>query len=155
MSGVLHSLYLPALLADQQSIRNVVRGLQHRQDQFDSSGLTTALLIFCVFFVSVWGVARVFVRPDGQSAQKSSRSLLSELCRAHRLTRREWWFLTRLAHHHRLADPVLVFLDPHWLDPASCGPAWQQHAARLRGLQLALFAGLASPVPKSGGDLAA
>lgn len=148
MPNILHALYFPTLLADQQSMRNVVRGLQHRQEQFDSNGLTTALLIFCVFFVAVWGVARVFVRPDGQSAQKSSRALLSELCRGHRLKRRDWWFLVRLAHHHRLADPAVLFLDPHWLDPASCGAAWQQHASRLRGLQLSLFAGLASPVVK-------
>lgn len=154
MPDIFYGLGLPALLADQQSIRNVVRGLQHRQEQFDSSGLTTALLIFCVFFVSVWGVARVFVRPEGQAAQKSSRALLGELCRAHGLRRGDWWFLTRLAHHHRLADPALVFLDPRWLDPASCGPVWQRHARRLRDLQLSLFTGLASPVTRSGEDKA-
>lgn len=154
MPNCLDHLCFPALLAEQQSLRNVMRGLQNRQEAFDSNGLTTALLTFCLFFVAVWGVARVFVRPEGQSAQASSRALFGALCRAHRLTRLDWWFLTRLAHHHRLADPAAVFLDPHWLDPAAC-PEWRQHAARLRSLQHALFSGLASPVPAHGDQQAA
>jgi hypothetical protein len=147
MSAILDGLPFPVLLADGQAIRNVMRGLQHRQQEFDSSGLTTALLIFCLFFVAVWGVARLFVRSEGEAAQNSSRALLAELCRAHRLTRRDTWFLGRLARHHRLPEPAVLFLDPRWLDPAQCGPAWRQHAARLRDLQRTLFAGLASPVP--------
>lgn len=150
MFAMFDGLSFPVLLADGQAIRNVVRGLQHRQQEFDSSGLTTALLIFCLFFVAVWGVARIFVRSDGKSAQNNARALLGELCRAHRLTRRDAWFLARLARYHRLTEPALLFLDPLWLDPAQCGPAWRQHTARLRDLQRELFAGLASTLPSDG-----
>lgn len=150
MPGILGDFCLPALLADQQALRNLARGTQHGQQQFDGSGLTTALLFFCVFFVAVWGVARLFVRPEGQLARKSSGELLSEICRAHRLTRGDWWLLTRLARHHRLTDSALLFLDPRWLDPASCGPAWRKHSARLHALRLLLFAGLATAVPMDG-----
>ncbi|MGH7139569.1 MAG: hypothetical protein ACREHD_27805, partial [Pirellulales bacterium] len=109
------------LFADQQAIRNVMRGMHGRQGGFDSGGLTTALLIFCLFFVSVWGVARVFIKPEGGGTQNSSWSLLRELCRAHRLARADWWLLARLARHHRLSEPAMLFLEPRWLDPAVCG----------------------------------
>jgi hypothetical protein len=137
--------WLPALFADQHAIRNVLRGMQNRPDTVDTGGLATALLIFCLFFVSVWGIARVFIKPETGSNQKSASALLRELCRGHGLSRTDWWLLTRLAHYHGLTDPAIVFLEPRWLDPDLCGSAWQRQAGRLRRLQLTLFAGLASP----------
>lgn len=144
MSGIVFSDCMAVLFADQQAIRNVMRGMHSRQGSFDGSGLTTALLVFCLFFVTVWGVARMFGSGDGQSTTNSGRALFNELCRAHRLSRRDWWLLTRLARHHRLSDPTLLFLEPSWLDAARCPVAWQRHAARLHELQRTLFAGLAS-----------
>jgi hypothetical protein len=137
-------MHWPLLFADQQAIRNVMRGLHNRQDSFDSSGLTTALMIFCLFFVTVWGLARLFIKPQGGANQNSAWALFRDLRQRHSLGRRDEWLLMRLARHHRLADPTLVFLDPRWLDPALCGPAWQSHAHRMRELQLTLFAGLAT-----------
>ena len=144
---------LPGLFADQQAIRNVMRGMHHRQTEFDTNGLATALLFFCLFFVSVWGIARLFIKPAGGETKNDPSRLLAELCRAHQLTFSDWWFLRRLAHYHRLANPVLLFLQPHHFDPAVCGEAWKGQAPRLRELQLKLFAGLASPYPgeRSGG----
>lgn len=138
-------LRLPVLLADQQAIRNVMRGLHKQQGNFDGSGLTTALLMFCLFFVSVWGVSRLFMSDDGRTVPNSSRRLFNELCRAHGLSRRDWWLLIRLARHHRLSDPAVLFLDANWLDPARGGAAWQRHASRLRELESALFTEAASP----------
>jgi hypothetical protein len=135
------------ILADQHAIRNVMRGMHHRQEELDTSGLATALLFFCLFFVSVWGIARLLLGPAGGEAKNNPSRLLAELCRAHQLTFRDWWFLRRLAHHHRLGNPVLLFLQPHHFDPAVCGEAWKAQAPRLRELQLRLFAGLASPYP--------
>jgi hypothetical protein len=133
------------LLADQQAIRNVMRGMHHRQAEIDTSGLATALLFFCLFFVSVWGIARLFIRPDHGEAKNSSARLFRDLCRAHELTLLDWWFLRRLAHYHRLANPVLLFVQPQHFDPVVCGEAWHEDKPRLRELQLKLFAGLASP----------
>ena len=140
-------LRLWPLLADQQAIRNVIRGIHSRQAEVDTSGLASALLFFCLFFVSVWGIARLFIRPDRGEAKSSSARLFRELCRAHDLELQDWWFLRRLAHYHRLANPVLLFVQPHHFDPLVCGEAWQQHKSRLRDLQLKLFSGLASPYP--------
>lgn len=144
MSGIVFSDCMAVLFADQQAIRNVMRGMHNRQGGFDGSGLTTALLVFCLFFVTVWGVARMFGSSDGQSITNSRRALFNELCRAHRLSRRDWWLLTRLARHHGLSDPTLIFLEPSWLDSARRLAAWQRHAPRLHDLQRTLFAGLAS-----------
>lgn len=140
------------LLANQPALRGLGRGVQHARQPFDGGGLTTALLVFCGFFVCVWGVARLFVRSEGPAALNSARGLFGELCRAHQLTRNDRRLLTHLARHHRLADPAGLFLDARWLDPSLCGPAWQKHAGRLRELRLALFAGLASPVPVGDAD---
>lgn len=133
---------LPALFADQQAIRNVMRGMQGRQTGVDTSGLATALLIFCLFFVCVWGFARVFIKSENGKIQSSPQALFRELCRAHKLTRSDWWFLLRLARHHHLDNPVFLFLEPQRLDPATCGEAWKNHAPRLFELQRKLFAGL-------------
>lgn len=137
------------LWADQPALRGLGRGAQHAGQPFDGGGLTTTLLIVCAFLVCVWGVARLFVRPEGPAALNSARGLFGELCRAHQLTRNDRRLLTRLARHHRLADPACLFLDACWLDAALCGPAWQKHAGRLHELRLALFAGLASSVSAS------
>ncbi|HEV3343569.1 MAG TPA: hypothetical protein VG125_24570 [Pirellulales bacterium] len=137
----------PKLFADQHAIRNVMRGMHHRQAEFDTSGLATALLFFCLFFVSVWGISRLFLKPAIGETKNDPLRLFAELCRAHQLGFRDWWFLRRLAHYHRLANPALLFLQPHHLDPALCGEVWKAQAPRLRELQLKLFAGLASPYP--------
>ncbi|MGH7134310.1 MAG: hypothetical protein ACREHD_01135 [Pirellulales bacterium] len=144
MSGFVFPACTAVLFADQHAIRNVMRGMHNRQEGFDSSGLTT-LLVFCLFFVTVWGVARMFGSGDGRSSTNSTRALFNELCRAHRVSLRDWWLLMRLARHHRLTDPTLLFLESTWLDPARCPAAWQRHASRLRELRGTLFAGLASP----------
>ncbi|HVA46505.1 MAG TPA: hypothetical protein VNH11_09035 [Pirellulales bacterium] len=148
MDNLVGRLY-PVLFADQHAIRNVMRGMHHRQTDFDTSGLATALMIFCLFFVSVWGVARVFVKSESQSNNNSSQALFRELCRAHRLSWLDWWFLLRLARHHHLSEPALLFLEPQRFDPAACGDRWRSAAPRLRDLQLELFADLASPVGRS------
>lgn len=137
--------FLPVLFADQQAARNVIRAMHNRQAGIDTHGLTTALLVFCLFFVSVWAVARVFIKPEGASNLSSPKALFRELCRAHQLSRREWWLLTRLAGHHQLANPSRLFLEPQWLDPAVCGETWKGHSPHLRELQLRLFAGLTTP----------
>jgi hypothetical protein len=138
--------FLPVLFADHQSARNVMRAMHGRQAGIDTQGLTTTLLVFCLFFVCVWAVARVFIKPEGAGSLSNPKVLFRELCRAHELSRREWWFLTRLASHHQLINPSRLFLEPQWLDPAVCGESWRGHAARLRELRLRIFAGIASPV---------
>jgi hypothetical protein len=139
--------WLPTLFADQQAIRNVIRGVHHRQAEIDTNGLASALLFFCLFFVTVWGIARLFLKPDHGGVKNSFTALFRELCRAHQLELEDWWFLFRLARYHRLANPALLFVQPHYLDPAVCGEAWHGQKRRLRELQLKLFAGLASPYP--------
>lgn len=138
---------LPALFADQHAMRNVMRGMHGRQAGIDTGGLATALMIFCLFFVCAWGFARVFIKPENGSIPSSPQALFRELCRAHGLSRGNWWLLWRLARYHRLGDPALLFLEPRWLEPAVCGEAWKGHEPRLRELRLMLFAGLASPHP--------
>lgn len=135
----------PLLFADQQAIRNVMRGLHHKQNEFDGSGLATALMIFCLFFVCVWGVARIFVKPENRPADKGPRALFHELCRSHGLTWRDWWLLRRLARQHVLSEPAALFLDPRPFDAAIANGGWQKTAPRLRELRLKLFAGLPLP----------
>ncbi|HET6883652.1 MAG TPA: hypothetical protein VFI31_26095 [Pirellulales bacterium] len=142
---------LPLLFADQQAIRNVMRGMHGRQESFDANGLATALLVFCLFFVSVWGLARLFMKPQAGPNESNPRALFRDLCRLHGLARRDEHLLLRVARHHGLTDPTLLFLDQRLLLPALCGQAGHGHASRLRELQLALFTGLAAEVAKPQG----
>lgn len=130
------------LFADQQAIRNVMRGLHHRQNEFDGNGLATALMIFCLFFVCVWGVARMFVKSENGPASKGPQALFRELCRAHGLTLRDWWLLRRLARQHLLHEPAALFLDPRPFEAAISDDAWRKTAPRLRELRGKLFWGL-------------
>lgn len=138
----------PILFADQQAIRNVMRGLHHKPNEFDSSGLATALMMLCLFFVCAWGFARVFVKPENRSAGKGPQGLFRELCRAHGLTFRDWWLLRRLARQHLLSEPALLFLDPRPFEAAVAGDAWRKTAPRLRELRSRLFTGLSLPPPE-------
>ncbi|HEX7450607.1 MAG TPA: hypothetical protein VF306_23805 [Pirellulales bacterium] len=133
---------LLALLADQHAIRNIARGMQSRQAQVDVGGLTSALLIFCLFFVSVWGVSRLVGRKERAVSCLDPRALFRELCRTHQLSRSDRQLLRHLALEYKLAQPSLLFVEPDRFDVAELGEAWQKHRQRLDELRCRLFAGL-------------
>ncbi|HEX5444199.1 MAG TPA: hypothetical protein VFW87_10240 [Pirellulales bacterium] len=133
---------LLALLADQHAIRNIARGMQSRQAQVDVGDLTSALLIFCLFFVSVWGISRLVARKERAVSCLDPRALFRALCRAHQLNRPDRQLLKQLALEHRLAQPSLLFIEPDCFDVEELGEAWQKHRQRLTELRTRLFAGL-------------
>ena len=133
---------LEPLLADQHAIRNIARGMQSRQAQVDVGDLTSALLIFCLFFVSVWGVSRLVGRKERAVSCLDPRALFRALCRAHQLGRSDRQLLKQLALRHELAQPAMLFVQPDRFDVAELGEAWQKHRQRLAELRCRLFAGL-------------
>lgn len=134
--------FLPPLLADQHAIRNIARGMQSRQAQVDVGDLTTALLIFCLFFVSVWGISRLVSRKERAASCLDPRALFRALCRAHQLRRSECQLLRQLAHAHALNQPALLFVEPDRFDAAELGEAWHKQRERLAELRSRLFVGL-------------
>lgn len=133
---------LQPLLADQHAIRNIARGMQSRQAQVDVGDLTTALLIFCLFFVSVWGLSRLVSRKERAASCLDPRALFRALCGAHQLSRSDRQLLRQLAHAHALNQPALLFVEPERFDTAELGEAWQKQRERLAELRSRLFAGL-------------
>ena len=60
-----------------------------------------------------WGVQQFIA-----AWQQSDSGLFCELCRAHKLTRRERRFLWRLAHDRQISPPARIFLEPDRFSPA-------------------------------------
>ena len=76
-------------------------------------------------------------------AAQDPRTLFHELCRAHRLSRRDRRLLWQAAVVYRLEHPALVFAIPHYVNQLA-GSA-EPHADAYAGLAVRLFGSLAGP----------
>lgn len=138
---------LSPLLADQHAIRNIARGMQSHQSHVDVGDLTKALLFFCLFFVSVWGVARLVPGKERAAVCLNPGALFRALCRAHQLGRFDRSLLKQLARAHQLEQPALLFVEPARFDTEALGEAFRRQRDRIAGLRARLFAELADIEP--------
>lgn len=134
---------LSPLFADQHAIRNIARGMQSHQSHVDLGDLTKALLFFCLFFVSVWGVARLVPGKERAAVCLNPGALFRALCRAHQLGRSDRNLLRQLARAHHLEQPALLFVEPGHFDTEVLGEAFRKQHDHLTELRARLFAGLA------------
>ncbi len=92
-------------------------------------GVLVALLALLAHWVNNQS-GRTYYRP---------RRLFLTLCRAHRLSISDCWWMWLLARARRLRDPARLFLEPELLDPADLPPKIRVQAQRFEALKKRLF----------------
>ena len=104
---------------------------------WDRVGLVAlgAILVITI----AWIVLRLIARRE-RRVSHSPWCLFKELCMAHEVTLRERQLITRLAQHHRLEHPTVLFVEPTWWEPQRLGPAWSKCITELERLRKRLFA---------------
>ena len=97
-----------------------------------TSGATAVIL--AAWLVRQWQQRRE------KLAVNSPTQLLTELAAAHGLRYRQRHLLHRLARHHKLSHPAVLFVEPALWKPEKLGPEWERCRPELDALQTQLFA---------------
>jgi len=97
------------------------------------AAILVSLLLGGLLCVLVIALIRRFLRQQ----QHSPRRLFQELCRAHRLLRRDVQLLGLLARKHALEQPARLFLEPSFL--ISAGNKSDPRAAQFQVLRRLIF----------------
>ena len=123
----------PLLLAEQYYF--------HLRNPFRESGWQGAIVLVGVILAVGLGLGLISRYVHGrEKGINSPRRLFRALCAAHRLNFSERALLHRLAKHHQLASPAVLFVEARLWEEDTLGAAWQQDAAERRSLREKLFA---------------
>ena len=111
LSGAAVLLSAMRLTAQEPHYKNMGRRFQRSHQNMDNEQLVWALAFIVV--VILLAVAGFFLgRALRRAALQSPHRLFRQLCRAHKLSRKERSLLRHVAAHHKLDSPAAVFLDP-------------------------------------------
>jgi len=80
--------------------------------QLDSDDILMVLLIVAGAALAIWLLSRVPAVQNRVRRFNNPRQLFKQLCRAHELDRPSRRLLRRLARHHGMKQPALLFLEP-------------------------------------------
>lgn len=78
--------------------------------------LWTILGLLLVWLVLLWSGLWWWSRRQALKRRPVTLSLWQRLCQVHALTDAEAQRLQALAREHQLADPLLIWIDPRWLE---------------------------------------
>jgi len=139
------------LLAQQSRLESLGSGFRRSGRRIDFGDVVVGLIILGGVLLGLWLLVHLLAPQKRRWTGNSPIRLFCTLCKAHDLRWAEWWLLWRVARQQRLQDPVRLFLDPEWLDPAGLGPGLQGQVPRVRAIRARLFADLPddpkSPLP--------
>lgn len=97
--------------------------------------VAVAVVVLAIVGFYLWNTSR---KPrDGRGEDASPEDIVSELCKAHELSRSEQSLIVLLARNRQLAQPAYLFIDPEGLDRAA--EAADPDAARYRTIRQKLF----------------
>jgi hypothetical protein len=89
--------------------------------------------------VCLWAI-QTYLSAQRERNTNSPWYLFIDLCKAHKLSRRERNVLQRLAQQYQLDQPAMLFVEPLWLSAEIAGSAWNQRLDELDRLRHRLFA---------------
>jgi hypothetical protein len=98
--------------------------------------VAAAIVLLAIVGLYLWNTSR---KPrNGGTEEASSEDILTELCRAHELSRAEQALIVAAARNSFVAQPAALFIDPGALDRAA--ETADPDAPRYRALRQKLFA---------------
>jgi len=124
-----------------------------RAEPVDPQQLLGLLVVVAGMVVLLAMLAHAVNNHSGRRYHGPRRLFLS-LCRAHRLSISDCWWMWLVARNRRLKDPARLFLDPELLDPTQLPPKFRMQAARFEALKKRLFAWEEPPKQPAGSSAA-
>lgn len=130
--------WLSSLLAAENPLTYMGRNFREGGQRYAFGQLAVLAAVLVGLGVGLWLLVRLFNCGDRVGYHKP-RKLFSELCRAHRLDRRDRRFLRKLARAHQMKQPGRLFLEPEAFAPAACHAISQAEREALDRLYGKLF----------------
>ena len=127
------------LLGDFDVVRNMGHRFHGKEAQLGMDDLFIGLAILLAVITLAWILSRFARRQDIHVRSNSPRALFRELCAAHNLERQDRGLLKRLAKHHQLAHPAMLFLEAARFEPAAIPAGMASQTARVEKLRERLF----------------
>lgn len=106
---------------------------------FGWATIASIAAVSLAIIVCFWAISTYF-SAQRQRNSNSPWQLFIDLCKAHKLSRRERHMLHRLAGQHRLDQPAMLFVEPSWYGAEKAGPTWDGRHNELDELRQKLFA---------------
>jgi hypothetical protein len=146
--------FLPVLLAEAQSWREMGRDFRVDHTKLDPSLIIASLVVLIAVIAFLGYLHRLMNRREGRRLYNSPKQLFHSLCRLHELTAADRRALVQLARSERLPQPASLFLDPDRFTTALRSPVWQSQRPHLERLRAKLFAGLDDSAPPNASQIA-
>jgi hypothetical protein len=132
-------LAVPILAADASTMWRLGDRFPQGGSQFNWPSVAIVAGIAVAVVLAAWLVLR-WLSLHERRITNSPRRLFKELCAVHRLSYRERSLLARLAQHHRLALPGVLFVEPALWNSDQLGSGWQARTVELDSLRKRIFA---------------
>jgi hypothetical protein len=145
MGSIGYTALFAAEASRWDSLRSGIRAGFKNREVVDPTEMALSLAMLLAVPVAIWLVFHLVARHKRRPyrpRRPRPRLLFFSLCRAHRLSWWESWWLWQLARAQHVAEPARVFLEPERFQPAHLPPPLWPHAALLARLRDRLFAGL-------------
>lgn len=140
-------VYCCVLLADARTrLEYMSRGFRPSSREDELRDVVLGLAVLAGLAAALWILARLMEWREQARPVNRPLGLFLALCRAHRLSWSDRWFLWRIAASQGLRDPGRLFLEPERLEPAHLPTALRSRAAQARRLRNQLFS---APEPSS------
>ena len=105
---------------------------------FGWAGVASIAEVTLAIIVCLWAMTTYF-SAQRERINHSPWRLFSDLCSAHKLSRRERQVLKRLASQHRLDQPAILFVEPSWFSAEKLGANWVRRGEEVDRLRQRLF----------------
>ena len=129
------------LLAERSNWQRLGDRFRRDTTDFYDYNLLAVLAIAAAIAIGLLLLHQFARRREHGKSYNSPPELFRELCRAHRLDRRERRLLKRLAAAWGLASPAYLFIEPNYFDTTRLSAEWEQDAQRIARLRRRLFEG--------------
>jgi hypothetical protein len=106
---------------------------------FGWASIASIAAVSLAIIVCFWALS-TYISAQRQRNSNSPWQLFADLCKAHKLSRRDRHMLQRLAGQHQLSQPAMLFVEPSWYSAERAGPSWADRLDELDELRQRLFA---------------
>ncbi len=127
------------LLAELTFYDTLANGFRYGRWPLSYQIATIAAGVAIATCLAAWLVVRWLTRRE-RGKLNSPLKLLAELAAAHGLGYRQRQLLARLAKHHNLTQPAVLFVEPALWSAERLGPRWDRVRPELDALREHLFA---------------
>jgi hypothetical protein len=106
---------------------------------FGWAGVASIAAAALAIVICLW-ILSSYLAAERERNKNSPWRLFADLCKAHKLSRRERSIVHRLAQQLQLEQPAILFVEPTWYCAEKVGPSWDQCGEDLDRLRQRLFA---------------